>query len=115
MNIRVIAAVFAGFTLCGCSYWNDTMDYVGLGGSGQEEQPASVPADQSAQTQASTQTSTAASSYAPSGQASRQEDWCRQIARAAGEEAAGEGFDAATQQRRADTAYQQCSAPSGAH
>jgi hypothetical protein len=113
MNIRVITAVFAGLMLCGCGTWDSTLDYVGLGGSDQEAQPA--PADQSAPAQASTQTSTATSSYAPSGQASRQEDWCRQIARAAGEEAAGEGFDAATQQRRADTAYQQCSAPNGAH
>jgi len=117
MNTRIIAAVFAGLMLGGCSAWNDTLDLVGLGGSNQEEQPAAAPTDQPAQaaaqpsSQAPAQTSAAVTGYAPTGHPSAREDWCRQIARAAGEEAAGEGFDAATQQRRADTAYQQCSAP----
>jgi hypothetical protein len=43
------------------------------------------------------------------------DDWCRQIAKAASEEAAGEGRDAATQQRKADTAYQQCSGELWSH
>lgn len=41
---------------------------------------------------------------APAGQA----DWCRGVAHSAAMEAAGNGFDAATQQRRADAVYRQC-------
>ncbi|MGA7676327.1 MAG: hypothetical protein WCA78_14935 [Rhizomicrobium sp.] len=73
------------------------MSYVGLGESDQDAQPA--PAAEAVP--------------APPVQASTPDDWCRQIAKAASEEAAGEGFDLATQQRRAETAYQQCVAPAG--
>jgi hypothetical protein len=101
MNIRMVAAVFAGLMLCGCSYWDDTMSYVGLGSSDEDAQPVATPAAE------------AAPAPMPSSQYSTNEDWCRQIARAASEEAAGEGLDLATQQHKADTAYQQCVAPAG--
>jgi len=114
MNIRLIAAVFAGLMLSGCSTWDDTLDMVGFGGSNQEAQPDSAPAAQSAsaQTPTATQASAQAPSYSGPSPYSSNENWCRQISKAAGEEAAGEGFDSATQQRRADTTYQQCIAPS---
>ncbi|MGC9955057.1 MAG: hypothetical protein ABSD21_12375 [Rhizomicrobium sp.] len=95
----MIAAVFAGLLLYGCSYWDDTMSFVGLGDSDEEAQPAAAPAAEAAP----------APALMPSSQYSTNEDWCRQIAKAAGEEAAGEGLDAAIQQRRADTTYRQCS------
>ena len=96
MNIRMIAAVFAGLLLCGCSTWDGALSYVGLGESDQDAQPAAAP------------TASVPAPASPT-QGSTPDDWCRQISRAASEEAAGEGRDAATQQRKADTAYQQCS------
>ena len=102
MNIRMIAMIFAGFLLCGCSTWNGAMSYVGLGESDQDAQPAAASAAERAPTPT------------PPAQASTPDDWCRQVSKAASEEAAGEGFDPATQQRRAESTYRQCIAPSGA-
>jgi hypothetical protein len=97
MTIRIIGAVFASLLLCGCAEWDDTLSYVGLGESDEAEQPAPTPA--------------VAEVPAPSVQASTVDDLCRQIGKAAGESAAGEGFDLATQQQRAETTYRQCIAP----
>ncbi len=100
MNIRMIAAVcFTGFLLCGCSTWDDAMSSVGLRDAEDAAPSAAAPT--------TTQT-------APPAQASTPDDWCRQIGKAAGEEAAGEGFDLATQQKRAESTYRQCIAPAGA-
>ena len=96
MTIRIISAVFASLLLCGCSVWGDTMDFV-FGPDDQTAEPAETPA--------------VATAPAPPVQASTPDDWCKQIAKAAAEEAAGEGFDSVTQQKRADTTYQQCVAP----
>jgi hypothetical protein len=41
-------------------------------------------------------------------QPSSAEQWCLKLADAARKEAAADGFDEATQKRRADLAYQQC-------
>jgi hypothetical protein len=100
MNIRVIAAISAGLLLCGCSTWNGALTYVGLRDSNDAAPPLAAPVETAPQP-----------APMPLSRTSRQEDWCRQTARAAGEEAAGEGFDAATQQSRADTTYRQCMAP----
>ena len=102
MNTRVIATIFVGLLLSGCSTWNGALSYVGLRDS---NDAASPPA-------ASTEAASAPAP-APLGRSSNQDDWCRQTAKAAGEEAAGEGFDAATQQSRADATYRQCMAPAG--
>jgi len=94
MNIRMIAAVFACVLLCGCSTWNGAMSTIGLGQSDEDAQPVAAPV-----------------APAPPPPALTSDDLCRQIAKAAGEEAAGEGLDAATQQSKAETTYQQCVAP----
>jgi hypothetical protein len=103
MNIRMIGAVLiTGFLICGCSTWNNTLSYVGL----RDSKEAAPPAEALPTTQ------TAPMPTLPD-QASTPDDLCRRIGKAAGEEAAGEGFDAATQQRKTETAYQQCVAPAG--
>ena len=43
MNIRMIAAIFAGTLLCGCSTWNGAMSTIGLGQSDEDAQPAAAP------------------------------------------------------------------------
>ncbi|MGA7710772.1 MAG: hypothetical protein WCA81_02645 [Rhizomicrobium sp.] len=108
MNTRVIAAIFAGLLLCGCSTWNGALTYVGLRDSNDAAPPPAVPVE-------TAPIPAPAPASAPIGRDSTPEDWCRQTAKAAGEEAAGEGFDAATQQKRAVAVYQQCMAPAGSH
>lgn len=71
------------------------MSYVGFGQPDQDAPLAAVPADDAA-------------AAMPAVQTSKADDWCREIAKAARENAAGNGFDAATQQRRAQAVYQQC-------
>lgn len=95
MKMRIIGAVFAGLALAGCSDsdWNTTMSYVGLGQSDSAAQ-ASAAAEPVA---------------APTPAASKSDDWCREIAKAASDDAAGNGFDAATQRHRAKLTYRQCS------
>ncbi len=104
MNTRVVAAICAGFLLCGCSTWNGALSYVGLRDDNDTAPPPAAPAQMAPP-----------SAPAQFGQASTPDDWCRQTAKAAGEEAAGEGFDVATQQKRAVAVYQQCMAPAGSH
>ena len=100
MNTRAIAAIFAGLLLCGCSTWNEGLTYVGLRDDNDAAPPPAAPVR-----------TVPLAAHAQLGRDSTPEDWCRQTAKAAGEEAAGEGFDAATQQRRAVAVYQQCMAP----
>ena len=100
MNTRVIAAIFAGLLLCGCGTWNEGLSYVGLRDSNDAAPPPPAPIQ-------------VAPAPAPLRRDSTPDDWCKQTAKAAGEEAAGEGFDAATQQRRAVATYEQCMAPAG--
>ncbi|HEY0281873.1 MAG TPA: hypothetical protein VGC27_04535 [Rhizomicrobium sp.] len=103
MNVRVIAVGFAAFLLCGCSYWNSATTYFGLGPSEQSEPPLAYSA--------------AAEPNPPpiqADQAARFDEWCQRVAKSAAEEAAGNGYDSATQQRRAAKSYQQCRENPGA-
>ncbi|MDE2133028.1 MAG: hypothetical protein KGM97_00385 [Alphaproteobacteria bacterium] len=99
MNMRIIGAVFAGFLLAGCTDadWDHAMSYAGLGQSDQTASPQAAPADESV------------AAPTPAAQASKSDDWCREIAKAAAADAAGNGFDAPTQQHRAEVTYRQCS------
>ncbi len=105
MNMRIIGAVFAGLLLAGCTDadWDHAMSYAGLGQSDQTA-PATEPV-------AATPAETPAAAGAA--QVSTSEAWCREIAKAASDDAAGNGFDAATQQHRAELTYRQCSEGSG--
>jgi hypothetical protein len=96
MKFRVIGVALVGLALCGCSTgsWDRATRYVGLG-----------PDDQTAPTAAQSDTPTA---LPPVAQESRSAIWCRQAAKADMEDAAANGFDAATQQHRAETSYRQC-------
>jgi hypothetical protein len=101
MKFRVLTAVLAAGVLGACTNadWDHALSYAGIGDS---EKPAAAP-------QAETATAPAPiSAPAPSG-------WCDQIAKSAQTEAAEQGFDAATQQHRAQVVYAQCaSSPSSA-
>jgi hypothetical protein len=97
MNIRIVPAFFAAFLLCGCSYWESATTYVGIGSTEQSEPP-----------QAASQSADAAPTPAPADQAAKSDSWCQQIAKSARDDAAGNGFDSATQRRRAETTYRQC-------
>ena len=96
---RVIGAIFAGLFLCGCSAadWDYATTYVALGQADQPP-PQSVAAAPLLIAQASTSSS---------------DDWCRQLAKYEKEDAARDGFDVASQQRRADTTYHQCMGTNG--
>jgi hypothetical protein len=105
MRERVIGAIFAGLFLCGCSAadwdadWDYATTYVGL-----EQSDRSMPP--------------VAPSSAPSpsvtvASVSTSDDWCRRLANYEKEDAANDGFDLATQQRRADAAYRQCMGTTG--
>jgi len=106
MKYRVVAVLFAAVVLGGCTDadWDRTLSYVGLG-----ETPQAAPA-QPAETQpAETQPATPA----PAEAAAPADDWCIQIAKAAGQEAADQGFDRPTQENRAKVVYQQCARGAG--
>ena len=100
MNMRIVVAALAACLLAGCTDadWDHTMSYVGLGPATSAEadppgQPAAAPV---------AQTDPAA------GQPAASDQWCREVARAAATEAVSNGFDAATQQHRAQVSYSQC-------
>ena len=96
MKIRVIGVGLIGLILCGCSAgsWDRATRYVGLG-----------PDDQAPPTAAQSDT---ASELPPVAQESKSAIWCRQAAKSAMSDAASDGFDAATQQHRAEATYRQC-------
>ncbi len=96
MKLRVIGLGLVGLLLCGCSTgsWDRATRYVGLG-----------PDDQAAPAAAQSDTATP---LPPVAQESKGAIWCRQAAKADMEDAAANGFDAATQQRRAEMSYRQC-------
>ena len=96
MKIRVIGLGLVGLVLCGCSTgsWDRATRYVGLG-----------PEDNDAPMTAQSDT---APTPLPAAQESKSEVWCRQAAKSAMSDAASDGFDAATQQHRAEATYRQC-------
>jgi hypothetical protein len=104
MNSRVIIVVLAGVLLCGCSSadWHHATSYVGLG---QDDQAVPAKADPDDAEAATTSPSP--------GQASRSDDFCQRMAKGESNDAAADGFDAATQRRRAESSYQQCMETSG--
>jgi ABC-type uncharacterized transport system auxiliary subunit len=104
MNSRVIVVVLAGLLLCGCTAadWNHATSYVGLDQDDQAAPPRAAPAE----TQAATTSPSAA-------QASASDDFCQRMAKGESNDAASEGFDAATQRRRAESSYRQCIGYSG--
>ena len=112
MNIRIITAGLAAVLLCGCTDadWDRAMTYTGLGPSEQSEpsrgdQSASPQSEPSRPVAARTEVVTAPLA---ADQAAGPDSWCQQVAKSAADEAAGNGFDAATQRRRAESTYRQC-------
>ena len=97
MNIRTVSVVLSAFLLCGCSTWDSATSYVGLGQS-----------EQSEPTQAAPENAAAAPTPAPADRTTRSDSWCQSVARSASKEAAGNGYDPATQQRSAVASYRQC-------
>lgn len=97
MNVRIIAAGFAACLLCGCTDadWDHATTYVGLGPT-QNDRPAPPASADAAPTSVATD------------QSAKSDSWCQQAAKSARDEAAGDGFDSATQQRRAESTYRQC-------
>ncbi len=91
---RGFLVLFAAVLLCGCTDadWDHTMSYVGLG----TDKPAPTAPAPAAPAQM------AAAPAAPGNK------WCVEVAKAALREAAKDGFDAATQQHRAQVTYRQC-------
>jgi hypothetical protein len=91
MRYRTAAVLIAACLLGGCTEtdWDHAFSYVGLDDS------ASAPPP----------TTTVDTAQAPP---DTQDQWCVDVANSVQNEAAGQGFDAATQQKRAKVAYQQC-------
>jgi len=117
MTMRVIAALFCVSLLGGCtdSQWDNALHYVGLGPSAPSASGPAAPADETAPAAApapapaqATAPAPAAPAAPPPGVTEETDVWCRQIAKAARVDAAGDGFDTATQDRREKTAYEQC-------
>lgn len=81
--MRLVVMVVAGLVVAGCTGpgWDHTFAF--LDAPKPPPPPAAAPALPTA-------------------------DWCRQAAAAAKSEAAEQGFDTATQARRAETIYTQC-------
>ena len=104
MNCRIVVVVFAGLLLCGCTIpsWDQMTTYAGLRSAEQAAPPQAAPAEAEAATTSPSVT-----------QASRSDSWCQQMAKADSVDAASNGFDAATQRRRAEASYRQCVASSG--
>ena len=86
---RAFAVLFMAGLLAGCTDadWDHTFSYVGLDSS----KPAPPPQVTAATTPAPVDT------------------WCVEVAKSEQVEAAEDGFDAATQQHRAQVAFEQCS------
>jgi hypothetical protein len=97
MNIRTVSAVLLAFLLCGCSTWDRAASYVGLE-QGEQSEP----------TQAAPENTAAAPTPAPADRTTRSDSWCQSVAKSASNEAAGNGYDSATQQRSAVASYRQC-------
>lgn len=102
MRYRVLAVVLAAGLLSGCTNtdWDNALSYVGVGDS----QKASAAPQQTAPAQ----TAPAQTAAAPANAAPESDPWCAEVAKVAASTAAEQGFDAATQQRQAQIAFQQC-------
>jgi len=107
MNIRIITMGFAAVLLCGCTDadWDHAMSYTGLGSSEQSEASQSEQSESPRSVPARTEV---VSAPLAADQATRPDSWCQQVAKSAVDDAAGNGFDAATQRRRAEASYRQC-------
>lgn len=101
MKVRVAAILLAASVLGGCTDadWDHAFSYVGLDSGAK---PAAEPAAQAADAQANGAQPGKQVAAAPGDQ------WCAEVAKAAIEEAAGQGFDEATQRHRGLTALKQC-------
>ena len=95
MKVRVVVALLAACLLSGCTDadWDHATSYVGLGPAQSSGPPPADPA---------------VPVSVPTDPATKPDTWCQQIAETARADAANDGFDAATQQRRAETMYRQC-------
>jgi hypothetical protein len=92
MKVRVAAMAVVSLFLAGCTDadWDHVFSYAGL-------DPDNTPVAAAQET------------TAPAEQAAASNDsWCRDLAQSASRDAAAQGFDAATQQQRAQTSYKQC-------
>lgn len=97
---RALAVLFAAGLLGGCTDadWDHALSYTGL----TTDKPA---AETAAAEPVPEETAPSLAPPADSG-------WCMEVAKATQTEAANQGFDARTQQLRAQQAFQQCSLPS---
>lgn len=108
MSLRVLAFAAVAVFLGGCTNadWDHALNYVGIGES---QKPA--PKDQADSSQpAPAQTADATANAAPAAAnaAAGVNQWCEEVANATKADAAQDGFDDATQHRRAQAAYNQC-------
>lgn len=108
MKHRVMAVLFAAGLLGGCTDadWDDAFSYAGLGPSKTDR--ASPASESDADAPAPTYRAEPAPSVT-TGPAPVADTWCIDVAKSAQIEAARQGFDGATQQRRARTVFMQCS------
>jgi hypothetical protein len=115
MNIRIITAVLAAFLLCGCTDadWDYALTYTGLGQADKNKPPQAGRTDNNQPPQANPVRAEAAPAPVPAEQSAKADEWCQQVAKSARDEAAGNGFDLATQQRTAEAHYRQCLGLSG--
>lgn len=93
--MKHLALAALAFLAAGCTDADWAHLDLGDGGSGAYARPRAQSA------------ATAPATARPAAPAD-QEEWCRRIAASARSEAAGQGFDAPTQERRADATYRQC-------
>ena len=103
MKTKFLVAICAALLAGGCSDidWDHALSYAGLGDTKPATQPPpAVTADQPPP--AAEQAPTVSGMPAPTN------DWCTEVAQSVRSDAAGQGFDARTQQLRADSAYNQC-------
>ncbi|HEY0281468.1 MAG TPA: hypothetical protein VGC27_02465 [Rhizomicrobium sp.] len=76
------------------------------------EPPRAVPTENREPPAAPARTQ-AAPAPIPAEQAAEPDSWCQQIAKSSANEAARNGYDSSTQQRRAEKTYRQCVGSSG--
>ena len=103
MKLRFAGLVLAASLLGACTDadWDHTMSFVGMGDSpGGDPPPAAATTAQNLSPPARPAT--------PAAAASSDEAWCREVATYERQNAAGMGYDAATQQHDYDTRYNQC-------
>ena len=102
MKIRLMVVLSVACLLGGCSVWDDSLSWVGLGSDEDNASPAQSAAPSASDYRPAASPSTAT---LPAGGA---EQWCQDVAKSAQETAAKQGFDATSQQHRFEAVYRQC-------